>query len=64
MATKTNLYPETLGIRLPKGTTAKLKRKAKVHNCSHSGLLREFIEAFLDDRLTIKPDPKKQELYK
>lgn len=45
---------------------------AKVHTAFHrkaekygrpSDVLRELIEAFLDDRLVIKPDPKKESLY-
>jgi hypothetical protein len=28
-----------------------------------SDVMRELIEAFLDDRLVIKPDPKKESLY-
>lgn len=45
--------------RLPDTLHKKFASKAKKYG-GVSKLLREFIEAFLDDRLTIDKDPKKE----
>lgn len=49
-------------IRVTPGTHKAFHRKADLYG-NVSDVLRELIEAFLDDRLVIKPNPKKESLY-
>lgn len=49
-------------IRVSKDTHAEFMQKAKRYG-KPSDVMREIIEAFLDDRLVIKPDPRKESLY-
>jgi hypothetical protein len=54
----------SINFRLPGPTKTKFIKKALKYGASGSDLLREFIEAFNDDRLTVEPDPTKPSIYK
>jgi len=45
----------------PKAKTAFMRKASRYGGASE--VLRELVEAFLDDRLSIQPDPKKETLY-
>lgn len=56
----------------PLGKFVSVRVDPKVHNAFHrkakqfgrtSDVLREFIEAFLEDRLVVTPSPNKRSLY-
>ena len=51
-----------LCLRLKPKVKSAFMRKATRYGGT-SVVLRELIDAFLDDRLTIQPDPKKESLY-
>ena len=52
-----------LTVRVPPGTRTKFHAKAKRYG-SPSDVIRELIEAFLEDRLTINPPVnRKESLY-
>ena len=53
---------KNLAVRLTESQHTAFHRKAKRYG-TPSEVLREFIQAFLDDRLVIKPDPRKESLY-
>lgn len=49
-------------IRVTPSTHKAFHRRAEAYG-GVSDVLRELIEAFLDDRLVIQPNPKKESLY-
>ena len=51
-----------IAVRITKEDCDKFHSKVEAYGTS-SDILREFIEAFNDDRLTIQPDPKKEKPY-
>jgi hypothetical protein len=52
-----------LTLRVNKETHAAFAEKAGLFGMKPSTVHREIIEAFLDDRLVIKPNPRKESLY-
>ena len=58
--------PKTLNCYMTLRVTQRVRtafhRKAERFGKS-SDVMRELIEAFLDDRLVIKPNPRKESLY-
>lgn len=49
-------------FRVNNKTRIAFNRKAQKYGIP-SDVLRELVQAFLDDRLVIQPDPKKESLY-
>jgi len=49
-------------LRVNERVRAAFNRKA-VRYGKPSDILRELIDAFIDDRLTIEPNPRKESLY-
>lgn len=52
-----------LTLRVSKQIHSAFAEKAGVFGMKPSTVHREIIEAFLDDRLVIKPNPRKESLY-
>ena len=53
---------KNLAVRLTEAQHTAFHRKARKYGTT-SEVLRELIQAFLDERMVIKPDPKKGTLY-
>lgn len=53
---------ESYNFRLSKKLKLDFLRKANRYG-KPSDILRELLQAFVDNRLTIQPDPKKETLY-
>jgi hypothetical protein len=51
-----------LTVRVTDERKTEFHKKAKRYG-KPSDVLREIVEAFIDGRLVIKPDPKKESLY-
>ncbi|KKN66516.1 hypothetical protein LCGC14_0470500 [marine sediment metagenome] len=62
MSTTENL-DALIAVRVSKKSRKAFQRKADRYPGTSSDVLREIIEAFVDDRITITPDPKKESLY-
>jgi hypothetical protein len=60
MATKP--LTKFLTVRIKPADHKKFHSKAERYG-GVSEVLREMIEAFIDDRLTVKPNPRKESLY-
>lgn len=58
----TRVFDTHLTLRLSGKVNIAFKRKAKRYG-RPSDVLRELIEAFIEDRLTIQPNQKKESLY-
>lgn len=52
-----------LTLRVSKQIHTAFAEKAGVFGMKPSTVHREIIEAFLDDRLVIRPNPRKESLY-
>ena len=52
-----------LTLRVSKQIHSAFAEKAGLFGMKPSTVHREIIEAFLDDRLVIKPNPRKESLY-
>lgn len=52
----------SLQIRLPTAVRKDFQKKATRYG-NPSQVLREIIQAFIDDRLVIQPNPRKESLY-
>lgn len=50
-------------VRVPNNTRLKFYAEAVHYDRRPSDLLREFIEAFIEDRLVIQPPSNRKELY-
>lgn len=62
MTNPKDLYSESYNLRLSKKLKMDFQRKA--HRFGKApDVLREIMQAFVDNRLTIQPDPKKETLY-
>jgi len=55
-----NVY---LTVRVNRRTLTAVQRRASKAGMSASDLVRDLIEALLDDRLTVLPDPRKEPAY-
>ena len=51
-----------LTVRINKETADAFRKRAKEYGGT-SQVIRELAEAFVDDRITIKPDPNRKSLY-
>ena len=51
-----------LTVRVNRDTVEAFRAKAKEYGGT-SQVIRELAEAFVDDRITIKPDPNRKSLY-
>ena len=51
-----------LTVRVNRDTAEAFRAKAKEYGGT-SQVIRELAEAFVDDRITIKPDPNRKSLY-
>ena len=51
-----------LSVRVNRATADAFRAKAKEYGGT-SQVIRELAEAFVDDRITIKPDPNRKSLY-
>ena len=51
-----------LTVRVNRDTADAFRAKAKEYGGT-SQVIRELAEAFVDDRITIKPDPNRKSLY-
>lgn len=51
-----------ISVRVPTRTHAAFRRKASRYG-NPSEVLRELIDALIDDRLVIQPNPRKESLY-
>jgi hypothetical protein len=58
----TEILDTYLNLRINKRRREAFHVKASRYG-KPSDILRELIEAFLDDRLVIKPNPRKENLY-
>ena len=52
-----------LHLKIPKPLLQSLKTKSDLLGRNHANVVREFIEAFVEDRLTITPTQQQKELY-
>lgn len=55
-------FASFLTVRVNRDTADAFRAKAKEYGGT-SQVIRELAEAFVDDRITIKPDPNRKSLY-
>ena len=55
-------YTAFLTVRISQDNAAAFRRRAKEFGGT-SEVVRAMVEAFIDDRITIKPDPNRKSLY-